>query len=480
MRNLMLSNSLFSYLVIVFAFLMSVGFCDAQITWVHTYGGVDDEGGYSVAQTTDGGYIVAGYTYSYGTADVSAYLVRTNEMGEVIWTQYFGDATYNVAQSVAQTSDGGFILAGYSGEYGDYDVYVVKTDETGSVQWTGTYGGSLDDVAYSIAQTNDGGYIIAGYSQSFDDGAWGDVYVLKLSSSGDTVWTRTFGDIDEDYAYSVKQTTDGGFIIAGYSRYSGIGDMYVIKLDALGELEWQRNYVGDVAYSVAQTSDGGYVIAGWIDYYDFDVRIIKIDAAGDTVWSRIFGGYEEDEGYSVAATSDGGCVVAGYTNSFGAGADDVYLLRLNSTGDTVWTRTFGDEDDEEGYCVAQTSDGGYVIAGYIEYYGSDEVYLIKTDSMGFVSISEKDLQEPDVISIDVYPNPFNSSCEINVPAQSKVSICDITGNVVYAPSEDGQNVHSQTRTIIWKPADEISSGMYFAKAVLNDGRVISERVIYLK
>jgi len=309
------------------------------------------------------------------------------------WIRTYGGSATDVGCSVAQTTDGGYIVAGftYSLGTGDYpDVYLVKTDAAGDTVWTRTYGGSSYDWGKSVAQTTDGGYIIAGYTRSFGAGG-DDIYLIKTDAAGDTVWTRTYGGSSYEWGLSVAQTADGGYIIAGKTESFGAGleDVYLVKTDAAGDTVWTRTYGGsdsDVGYSVAQTTDGGYIVVGYTKSFgagEKDVYLIKTDAAGDTVWTRTYGGSERDGGESVAKTSDGGYIIAGYTESFGT--FDVYLVKTDTAGDTVWTRTYGGSSWDRGECVTQTTDGGYIVAGWTESFGTGaypDVYLIKTEATG--------------------------------------------------------------------------------------------------
>ena len=492
-RNCMKTRGIYPLFTIIFALLLGAGMCFAS-GWERTYGGTENENANSVVQTTDGGYIIAGNTNSFGVGFTDMYLVKTTATGDTDWTRTYGGSDYDVAHSVAQTTDGGYIIAGYSGPYDYHNVYIVKTTSTGDVQWTKTYGGGQNDEAYSVIQTTDGGYFVAGYSESFDEGAWGDVYALKLTSSGDTVWTRTYGGIDVDIAYSAGQTSDGGYILAGYTQSFGEGNIYLIKIMASGDIEWSQNYTGDVAYSVAQTPDGEYIVAGWIDYADYDIYTIKITSTGDTEWTKIYGGTDEEEASSVINTVDGGFLVVGYTMSFGAGEEDVYILKLNSSGDTVWTRTYGGDSDDEAYSVAQTTDGGYIIAGYTDSFGADggDMYLIKTDSLGFATINEPAVQKPVALSINAYPNPFNSSVAITVSdgrdlarqTPTNIAIYDIRGNVVWERSPDRDNRHREmsptSRTLIYTPAQTNASGLYLVRATMSNGQIATRKILYMK
>ena len=309
--------------------------------------------------------------------------------------------------------------------------------------WTRTYGGSSYDYGESVAQTSDGGYIVAGYTYSFGAGGY-DVYLVKTDAVGDTIWTRTYGGFDVDFGYSVAQTSDGGYIVAGetYSFGAGGSDVYIVKTDAVGDTLWTRTYGGsdyDYGRSVAQTSDGGYIVAGYTASFgagSWDVYLVKTDGLGDTIWTRTYGGSDGDYSNSVAQTSDGGYIAAGYTSSFGAGYNDVYLVKTDAVGDTIWTRTYGGGNTDKGYSVAQTSDGGYIVAGYTRSFGAgeDDVYLVKTDSLGYTGIEENPPAKPEAFAISAYPNPFNGNCRLMIDdlgmGIDAIEIYDVNGRMV--------------------------------------------------
>ncbi len=363
-----------------------------EFEWTKTYGGSDYDYGYSVQQTQDG-YIIAGYTCSFGVGGADVYFIKTDANGNVEWTKTYGGRYDDWGYSVQQTQDSGFIIAGktYSFGAGYEDVYLIKTDANGNVEWTKTYGGSGWDCGYSVQQTQDGGYIIAGYTFSFGAG-YADVYLIKTDANGNVEWTKTYGGSDDDRGYSVQQTQDGGYIIAGETESFGAGgaDVYLIKTDANGNVEWTKTYGGsdyDWGFSVQQTQDGGFIIAGVTSSFgagSYDVYLIKTDANGDVEWTKTYGGSYDDWGKSVQQAQDGGYIIAGWTYSFGAGRCDVYLIKTDANGNVEWTKTYGGSDDDCGYSVQQTQDGGFIIAGKTESFGAGEcdVYLIKTDAYG--------------------------------------------------------------------------------------------------
>ena len=379
-------------IVIVFA-LMGLNVSAQQLMFQKTYGGTSNDQGSCVQQTTDGGYIITGWTSSFGAGNWDVYLIKTNPYGDTLWTKTFGGINDDYGFSVMQTTDMGYIIAGSTISFGsgDYDVYLIKTDSIGDTLWTKTYGGTNVDGAYSVQQTTDGGYILVGSTTSFGAGN-NDVYLIKTNNSGDTLWTRIYGGTGDDEGYSVKQTTDNGYIIAGYSASFGAGnyDVILIKSDSLGGVLWKKTFGGidlDEVFSIHQTTDGGYIITGSTYSYgagNIDIYLIKTNASGDTTFTKTFGGTNNDAGSSVQQTTDGGYVIIGYTSSFGAGGKDVYLIKTNADGDTIWTKTFGGTGDDVGSSVQQTIDGGYILAGRTNSFGSggNDVYLIKTDANG--------------------------------------------------------------------------------------------------
>jgi hypothetical protein len=473
-----------------------------NILWEKTFVGGSSSAGYSVQQTTDGGYIVAGRTFSDGTDNENIYLIKTDSAGSVLWEKIFGETCDAHARSVRQTLKGGYIIAGISCD----DVYVLETDSSGDALWSTMFGGNGMDIGRSIQPTSDGGYILTGEKRYSDAGRRG-VWLIKLGiSSGSTIsfvsprlsidgaqeveWTRTFGGGPVPEGHSIQQTTDGGYIIAGV--LDSLGPSCLIKTDSIGNVTWRQTYEG-IARSVRQTTDGGCVVAGSIDKYDdisglstipnlfrtdsdgnmlwskafdkgqgmtdavaYSVRLnpdggytlagtersigtshgfliktdsngyqlwrsrlridvvasedqsmqqtlddgyilvgttrptgsrnaylVKADSEGNEEWGITFGGSGADEGKSVQQTSDGGYIVAGWTESFGKGQADIYLIKIDSSGSVIWERTYGGQMWDGGFSVQVTTDGGYIVAGRADSFGTGiSIYLMKSDSNG--------------------------------------------------------------------------------------------------
>tara|TARA_B100001123_G_C15321436_1_gene1028044 strand:- start:56 stop:1357 length:1302 start_codon:yes stop_codon:yes gene_type:complete len=390
---------------------------ESTIMFSKTFGGSGTDGGYSVQQTSDGGYIITGNTRSFGEGNQDVWLIKTDSQGQEEWNQTVGGgSSKETGYYVEQTNDGGYIIAGITDSNGDNitEVWLIKIDSQGQQEWNHTFGGigGYDDVGRSVQQTTDGGFVITGYTwEVYGNG--GDLWLIKTDSQGNEEWSSIFGGEYGDRGYSGQPTTDGGYILTGKSYFNyqsdgrwNNGDVRLIKTDSQGNEEWDKTFSGskegtyidgygttryfeEYGSSLQQTSDGGYIITGTRNCFDDnddneDVLLIKTDNQGNEQWNQIFGGNQIDFGTSVKQTIDGGFVITGYTESFGNGFSDVWLIKTDSQGREEWNRTYGGSGWDVGRSVQQTTDGGYIIAGQTGSFGNGitDVWLIKTDSEG--------------------------------------------------------------------------------------------------
>jgi gliding motility-associated-like protein len=349
---------------------------------------------------------------------------------EILWENNFGGSDQDWARDIRQTDDGGFIVVGYSrstdidinNNLGNWDFWVLKLNADGTVQWKKNYGGSNTDQATAVWATTDGGFVIVGSSESSDGDLSGnnggeDVWVIKINAAGVLQWQKNYGGSDSDRAESVEQTSDGGYIISGYSESLngnvsgnyGNFDYWVLKLNAAGDLLWNKNYGGsgaDYCYAVTQTTDGGYVLAGssFSNNNDvtgnnglYDYWIVRTDGAGNILWQKSYGGEGEERAWDIAPAEDGGFIIGGYTFSVGGdisnnnGGTDYWIIKVDANGEFEWGNTFGGNDTETAFGLQQAFDGGYILAGYAtsnangdvsNNYGSEDYWLVKLNNSG--------------------------------------------------------------------------------------------------
>ncbi len=396
------------YFILIFILNSLILFAQVpEIGWAKCYGGTALETANFIGLTNNGGYVFTGRTLS-NDGDVSGnngnydyWVVNIDNSGEIEWAKCFGGTLDEIAYSVVQTFDNGYIISGSTSSsdgdvinfHGLADYFVVKLDASGNKVWAKAYGGTNGDYGYSIQQTLDSNYIVTGIASSNDGdvshniGGW-DYWIIKLNSIGDTIWTRSYGGSQMDYARSIALSKDGGYIVGGYtqsddgdvSKNYGEHDIWIVKLNSSGDTLWTRSYGGsldDYAYSIKETSDGGYIVVGFTRSNDgcvsgnngeSDYYILKLNSFGDTVWTKCIGGYFEDVAYSVYQTMDSGYIIAGYTSS-GLdlpdfhGARDYWIVKLDSIGNVIWKKCLGGSTLDEGSSIAQTLDGGFIVAG---------------------------------------------------------------------------------------------------------------------
>ncbi|KAA3635599.1 MAG: hypothetical protein DWQ02_09625 [Bacteroidetes bacterium] len=368
-----------------------------QTTFIKYIGDTGINRGVTVEEINDGGFILTGYTTegSYGQEDV--FLIKTNARGEILWKKTYGGQGSDNGWAVRQTDDKGFIIAGYTNSFGNgaMDIYLLKTDAKGDTLWTKTFGGPGEEFGWDVRITKDKGFIIAAQTNSEGNGEI-DAYLIKVDKDGNEEWSQTYGGEKTDRIFSVQQTPDGGYAAAGITySYTSINpndrDGYLLKTDASGQQEWHKTFgkdAYDVGHAIALTDDGGLFITGYGESFATaghrDVYLIKTDAKGENQWMTVHGGTGEERGIKGHQTRDGGYIAIGFTSQ----NRDVYLIKTNNTGDVVWTRNYGTPDKMDfGYTVRETNDGGFILTGHSEPFSREksDVLLIKTDSEGLVN-----------------------------------------------------------------------------------------------
>lgn len=366
-------------LIFLTLFVTLVDKADAQFTFQRSFGttyqyGFGGTNEVDVIQTFDGSFCVGG-TVTDNNGDMC--LLKLDNMGDTIWTRTFGSNAEDVLFSVEQTNDSGFILSGLTRNFDEInpEAYLIRTDAAGNIIWSKTYGSSNVDWFSSIQQTADNGFIACGRTSD-------NFYLVKIDPDGNIVWTKYISV--GSWASSVQQTFDKGFIITGYESDPNDYQICIVKTDSTGNIVWSKitnGQSGEGGQCVKQCTDSGYIITGFTNNFGAgaqDIFLLKIDIDGNFKWMKTYGGVWEDTGYDVEQTADNGFIVSGRTQSFGPGTLDrnIYLLKTDPTGKLIWTRVYGSAINN-GYSVQQTNDMGYIIVS-----NPLELQVIKTDSSG--------------------------------------------------------------------------------------------------
>jgi hypothetical protein len=430
------------------------------VQWQKNYGGNNFECATSVKQTSDGGYFVAGYTLS-NNGDVVGHkggsdfwVLKLNSAGTIVWKRIYGGSNDDRCYAAIPTSDGGYILAGTSNSSdgdvtnnkGAFDMWVVKLNSTGGITWKRNFGGPDDDAAYSIDELATGGYVIAGESKSqtgdvsSNKGGY-DYSILQISASGSLVWKRSYGGSSDEGAKSIQQCSDGSFIVAGttnsndydVSNNRGGSDFWVLRLRPNGTIRWNFTYGGttnDEAYSVIQLSNGNFAVVGETESNNGNIPdnsggddfwVLSLRGSGSVLWSRTFGGLNDDNARFVSETSDGAIVVAGKTESNSLdvtgfkGGQDFWVIKVRRfSGNLEWQKTLGGFDNDFAYAIDVTSDGAQVVVGASESddgdltnnKGNADYWIAKLTTSG-QRLQMEELVTP-YSAVTMYPNPANS------------------------------------------------------------------------
>ena len=361
-------------------------------TFAVSFGGPSQDRGIAVEATADGGFAAIGTTRSFGAGEEDVYLVRTDADGVLSFSKSIGGARQDCGWSIHEL-DSGFVIAGFTESFGagGSDAYLIRTDARGDTLWTRTYGGPEDELVWSVLPVEDG-FVLAGQTASSGAGDF-DFYLLRTDLSGELLWERTYGGAGVDRAFSVQQMADGGFVLAGitYSFGAGGRDGWVVATDAAGNERWNRALGSagyDVIHAVCATREPGCLAVGYSSGLGLhggqDGWIVKLDPEGKTEWSSVFGGSRDERILNGEQTSDGGFALTGFTLSTESGWPDAYLVKVDGTGSVEWTRNIGGRGEDSGYGITTLGDGGLVVVGLTKSVGAGaaDLLLIRTDALG--------------------------------------------------------------------------------------------------
>lgn len=452
-------------LICIFAFPDLNG---QDTTFICTYGGTGYEQGRSIQRTYDNGFIMVGSTGSFGNGNSDIYMVKTDSVGIYQWSKTYGGVYTDWGLKVEQTADSGFVIAGYTNSFGssDYDIYIVRTNSIGDTIWTKRYGSIGWDFGNDIKQTPDGGFILAGQISN-QSGTGKDALLMKIDTLGDTLWTKTYGGTKDETFNSIALTVDGGYIMTGYTSSYGNGkkDTYTVKTNDTGDTLWtfiKGDADDDIANKIIQVSDTGYAIIGThksfvlVPDWKKDFYFIKLDKNGNFVRHDSWGSEYDDYGQDIIELPTNELAALGYIPEF----NDIYLAYTSSNGNWQFGHTYGGNGDQKAYSIDFTSNGGFAIFGTTTDYGSgySDFYLLTTDSTGkdqdgiaiinydpdsvfldthHILITSADLFDfENTIYEKVYPTPSSNNVTIELPhyyssnLNCSFELLDIMGNVI--------------------------------------------------
>jgi len=407
-----------SKLIILLLGILNMG-SQAQTSFIKHYGEFSGKGN-SIIINSNGHYIIAG-TKTTTHAD-QFFTVELNNIGDTLWLKDYGTDSVEEASQVIQTIDGGLAIVGYTADYlpGYRSIYFVKTTNTGAASWVKKIDLHGNEIGNSIVQTSSGDYFLSGTSYLEGVNLY-DVFLIKTDVNGDTLWTKKYGGSLNEESTSMKQTSDGGLIISGYSQSFSFGstDFYLVKTDSIGDTLWTRHYGGSLeekSNSVRQTSDGGYIMTGYSQSFGVaneNMYVVKTNSLGDTVWTNTYGkAGRYSRGRDIIQTVDGGYIVTGSIKTASSnGAYDLYVVKINALGNVQWDTEYKVEPSNtsytssEGRSILQTPDGGFAISGTWFSASTFELLFVKLNADGTVGIAEL----PNYSICNVFPNPFSTS-----------------------------------------------------------------------
>ena len=458
----------------------------AQTTFMRTYG--SDDYSSNVIQLSDGGFLVSGWSKSWGFGRWDTFLLKTDEKGDVIQHKGLGGPGNDQVEGLVETTDGNYVLTLFTnpGDEQENDILLRNVDPNGDTKWTKYYRWPENDKCHAVAQLHDGGFIIAGNSNSFS--IVSDCFAIRTDVDGNEVWHNALVDFNSgDNFLDVIPTSDGGFALIGTRTHH----FYLAKYNSDNTVEWAKKYGGVqtcIGYSLVQLDDGGFIIVGftgtWETLESADVLVFRTDSLGNEIWSHQYGGAKSDGAFMVKRTPDDNIVFAGRTSSFdNKGLYDIYLVKIDLDGNLQWQRTFDSGLWDEAFGLDVTTDGGLIVAGSQipgTTYDNGKIWLIRTDSEGRVQpdveVADKSPTLPQAPRLyQNYPNPFNPSTaiEYSLPqcGQVRLTIHNIKGQVVQTLVDQIQNAGTHTR--IWDASDDwghkLGSGIYLCRMAVSGG-----------
>ena len=471
--------------------------------WSRTIGGSNADGGSWIERTEDNGFIITGYTYSSGNGNSDVLLLKTNSEGVVEWTESFGGEGKDVGNCVRVSNDGYLVLGfTYSFGSGDADAYLIKTDFHGNEIWSKTYGGENLDIGKSLIITRDNQYVFCGYTQSYN-AIRDDVYLVKTDTSGNLIWSKTYtydiSNPQSDMAYDLIEAADGSYVISavtGFYQAIGLGvgnrDIWIIKTDSSGVIYSSEiyDYINSghsnqqFPQSIVENEEGNLLIAAQTDvfYTDFlDYYLVNINESGGQVWGKFFGNRPNyDYPKDMIITNDKSVAICGTENSFNDPYNDIYIVKTDSNGTQNWNQRFGGNGYEWGTSICEADDGNYVVLGQTNSFGngSFDIYLIKIDNQ-LVNVIDENIPNTYGLSQN-FPNPFNPSTTIKFRTNKRefvsLKVYDLLGNEIATLVNEEKPAGTYTLNFDSKG---LSSGIYFY-CIQTDSFIETRKMVFVK
>lgn len=475
----------FGYQLMVVLLLQIVSFkLGAQVTFQKVFSDVYDMDGLDVITANDGGYIITGMITNDIINDMDIHIIKTNNTGDIEWTKTYGGNRPEYSFGILHATDSsGYYIIGYSQSFGggDYDTWLLKIDNGGDTLWAKTYGSWGNDQGKEIIPTSDGNYLLTGYSNSTTYPDY-QAYLLKIDPDGNLIWDKYYGGVYAEFGNSVKQTPDGGYIMLGITYSYGVnGDAYLVKTNSLGDTIWTKQFGGnhlDEGIFVVSNNDSTYTFCvrdSSTNGTNIDVQIIKTDANGTIIWDKNYGGTEKDTDKMIQKTNDQGYVVAAISRSFGLNLPNMWILKLDSEGDTLWSRSYGGTDNEHCYAVRQTADGGYIAVGKCESFSNEDgIMFLKLNSNGKLGpLGVNEIYSEN--NLYIYPNPSKMIVNVNlneVVSPVSIRITDAFGQLIFLETKYSTNKNN-TISIDLKGN---KPGVYFLTTISGE-KINSKKII---